>query len=72
MTRIRQKMSGGEGREDGEDAEKEKKIKMAPAVFTMTCLGFVLDLIKPLGFLHPDVKGWEAYVWGQRGTPRCQ
>ena len=26
----------GEGREDGEDAEKEKKTKMAPAVFTMT------------------------------------
>ena len=42
--------------------DKEKKIKMAPAVFTMTCLDFVLDKIKPLGFLHLDVEGWKAYV----------
>ena len=35
---------------------------MAPAVFTMTCLHFVVDEIKPLGFLHLDVEGWEAYA----------
>ena len=47
----------GEGREDVEDAEKEKKNKMALAVFTMTCLDFVLDEINPLGSLHLDVEG---------------
>ena len=52
----------GEGREYGEDAEKEKKIKMAPEIFTITCLDFVLDEVKPLGFLYLDVKGWEAYA----------
>ena len=41
---------------------KEKKIKMAPAVFTMTCLDFVLDEIKPLGFLHLDVESRETYA----------
>ena len=45
----------GEGREDGEDADKEKNIKTARAVFTMTCLNFILDEIKPLGFLYLDV-----------------
>ena len=43
----------GEGREDGEDADKDKKIKTAWAVFTMTCLDFVLDEIKPL---HVEVQ----------------
>ena len=52
----------GEGIKDGEDLEKEKKIKMTPAVFTMTCLYFVLDEINPLGFLHLDVEEWEAYA----------
>ena len=28
----------------------------------MTCLNFVLDKIKPLGFLHLDVEGWETYA----------
>ena len=28
----------------------------------MTCLDFVLDKIKPLGFLHLDVEGWENYA----------
>ena len=45
----------GEGREDGEDADKENKIKTARSVFTMTCLDLVLDEIKPLGFLHLDL-----------------
>ena len=35
---------------------------MAPVVFTMTCLDFVLDEIKPVEFLHLDVEGWEAYA----------
>ena len=48
----------GKGREDGEDADKEKKIKTDRAVFTMTCVDFVLDKIKPLGFLHLDVDEW--------------
>ena len=39
------------------DANKEKKIKMAPAVFTMTCLDFVLGKVNPLGFLQPDMEG---------------
>ena len=51
-----------ESREDGEDTDKEKKIKMARAVFTMTCFNFVLDEIKPLEFLHLDVEGWKAYA----------
>ena len=42
--------------------EKDKKIKMAWAVFNMTCLNFVLDKIKPPGFLHLDVERWEAYA----------
>ena len=37
----------GEGREDGEDSDKEKKIKTARAVFTMACLDLVLDNITP-------------------------
>ena len=52
----------GKGREDGEDTEKENKIKMDPEFFTMTCLDFVLDEIKPLGFLHLNVEGWKAYA----------
>ena len=51
-----------EGRKDGEDAEKENKIKMALEVFTMTCPNFVLDNINPLRILHLDVEGWEAYA----------
>ena len=51
----------GEGRKDGEDADKEK-IKTARTVFTMMCLDFVLDEINPLGFLHLDVEGWESYA----------
>ena len=51
-----------EGREESEDVEKEKKINMVPAVFTMTCLNFVLDEIKLLRFLYLDMKGWEAYA----------
>ena len=51
----------GEGIEYGEDVYKEKKIKMAGEVFTMTCLGVVLDEINPLGFLHLDMEGWETY-----------
>ena len=45
----------GEGREYGEDMEKVKKTKTAQAVFTMTCLDFVLENINPLGFLHINV-----------------
>ena len=52
----------GEGREDGEDADKENNIKTARAVFIMTCLEFVLDDVKPLSFLHFDVEGWETYA----------
>ena len=51
----------GKLREYAEDAEKEKKIKMAPVVFTMAFLDFVLDDIKPLGFLRLVVERWEAY-----------
>ena len=58
----------GEGREDGEDADKEKKIKTDRAVFTMTCLDFVLDEINPLGFLHLDVEGWETYALREAGV----
>ena len=35
---------------------------MAPAVLTMMCLDFVLEEIDPLGFLHLNVEGWEAYA----------
>ena len=28
----------------------------------MTCLDFVLDEIKTLGFLHLDMEGWETYT----------
>ena len=52
----------GGGREYREHADKEKNIKTAWAVFTITCLDFVLDEIKPLGFLHLDVDGWETYA----------
>ena len=52
----------GEGREYGEDVDKEKNIKMARAVLTMTCLDFTLDEIKTLGLLHLDVEGWETYT----------
>ena len=45
----------GERREDGEDTDKYKNIKTARAVFTMTSLGFFLEEIKPLGFLHLDM-----------------
>ena len=45
----------GEGIEDGVDLDKEKNIKTALAVFTMTCLNFILDEIKPLGFIQFDV-----------------
>ena len=50
-------MNGGEGREYGEDANKEKKINTAQAVFTMTCLYFVFNDINLLGFLLLDVEG---------------
>ena len=53
-----------------EDSEKEKKTKMALAVFTMTCLDFVLDEIKPLGSLHLDVVGWEACALRGAGEAR--
>ena len=33
----------GEGREYGEDVDKEKNIKTSRTVFTMTCLDFVLN-----------------------------
>ena len=51
-----------EGREDGEDADKEKKIKTARAVVTMTCLDFVLEKINPRVFLSLEVEGWETYA----------
>ena len=35
---------------------------MAPAVFAMMCLNFVLDEINPLGFLYHDMEGWYAYA----------
>ena len=57
----------GGGREDGEDADKEKKIKTARAVFTMMCFKFVLDEINPLGFLHLDVEVWETYALSGSG-----
>ena len=61
----------GEGREDGEDVGKEKNIKIAQAVFTMTCLDLVLDKIKPNWFLHLDVEGWNKYaLYGDRVAPR--
>ena len=41
--------------------DKEKKINIARAVFTMACLNFVLEDIKPLRFLHLDVEGWDTY-----------
>ena len=50
-----------------EDTEKEKKIKTARTVFTMTNLDFVLDEINPLGFLNLDVEGWEAYIQSGAG-----
>ena len=43
---------------------KDKKIKTNWAVFTMTCLEFVLDEINPLGFLHLDMEGWRPTPWG--------
>ena len=52
----------GEGREDGEDVDKEKNIETARAVFTMTCLDFVLDDIKPLRFLQLKMEGRETYA----------
>ena len=51
-----------EGREYGGGAEENKKIKTDQAVFTMTCLNFVLDEINPLVFLHLDKEGWKAYA----------
>ena len=42
-------------------ADKKKKINTARAVFTMACLNFFLEEIKPLGFLHLDVEGWDTY-----------
>ena len=61
----------GGGREDGEDADKEKKIKTARAVFTMTCLNLILDEINPLGFLHLDVEGWDTYALRGTGVALC-
>ena len=61
----------GEGIEDREDADKEKNIKTDRAVFTMTCLDFVLDKINPLGFLHLDVEGWETYALCGSGVELC-
>ena len=52
----------GEGIKCGEDVDKDKKVKTDWAVFTMTCLDFVLDEIKPLGFLHLEVESWETYA----------
>ena len=46
----------GEGREEEEDVDKEKEIKTARAVFTITCLNFALDEIKPLEFLYLAVE----------------
>ena len=37
----------------------------------MTCLDFVLDEINPLGFLHLDVEGWEAYSLHGAGKSLC-
>ena len=45
-----------------EDAEKDKKINMARAIFAMTCLYFFLYEINPIGFLHLDVECWESYA----------
>ena len=61
----------GGGREDGEDADKEKEIKTDWAVFTMTCLNFVLDEINPLGFLYLEVEGWETYTLRGAGVALC-
>ena len=44
---------------------------MAPAVFAMMCLNFVLDEINSLGFLHHDVEGWEAYALRGAGEALC-
>ena len=52
----------GEVIEDGEDADKENKIKTARTVFTMTCLNFDLEEINPLGFLHLNVEVWDTYT----------
>ena len=52
----------GEGIEDGEDADREKKITTSQSFVTMTCLKFVLDKINSLGFLHLNVEGWETYA----------
>ena len=52
----------GEIIEYGEDAEKEKNIKTARTVFTMTCLDFVLDEKIHLGLLQLEVEGWEAHA----------
>ena len=42
------------------NTDKEKNIKTDRAVFTMACLEFVLDKIKPLGFLLLNMEGWET------------
>ena len=46
-----------EGREYGEDADNEKKIKTARVVFTMACLDFVLDKINPLRLMYLVMEG---------------
>ena len=61
----------GEGREYGEDADKEKNIKMDRGIFTMTCLDFVLDEINPLVFLHLDMEGWGTYNLRGAGVTLC-
>ena len=52
----------GEGREYGEDVDKDKKVKTDWAVFTMTCLDYIVDEINPLGFLYLNMEGWETYA----------
>ena len=44
---------------------------MAPAVFTMKCLYFFLDKIKPLGLLHLDAEGWETDALRGAGEALC-
>ena len=50
---------------------KEKNIKTDWAVFTMTCLNFVLDKIKPLGFLYLYTKGRDNYSLRGTGVALC-
>ena len=51
-------MNGGKEEKTGRIQIRRIRSRQIGRFYTMNCLDFVLDEIKPLGFLNLDMEGW--------------